>query len=77
MNIDDLIAKVTAEDTVIDSVGALLTSIKGELTAALAAGVDPAKLKTLSDLVDTGTAKLTAAITANTPQAPPPPPPTV
>lgn len=69
MNLDALIEKVSAENTLIDSVGTLLTAIKGELDIAIASGVDPAKLQTLNDLVDGGSAKLTAALTANTPGA--------
>jgi hypothetical protein len=64
--LDDVVAKVTDIGTVEDSVITLLTSIKAQLDAA---GQDPAKLQALSDALDAQKAKLTAAVTANTPAA--------
>jgi hypothetical protein len=49
----------TAEDSVIT----LLASIKAQLDAA---GQDPAKLQALSDALDAQSAKLAAAVVANT-----------
>ncbi len=67
--LDDLVAKVAAISTVEDSVIALLTDIKARLDAAIAGGADPVKLQALSDAIDAQTAKLTDAVTANTPAA--------
>lgn len=69
LTLDDLVAKVTAENTVVDSAVTLLTTIKAELDAAIASN-DPAKLQAVSDLIDAGSGKLSAAIIANTPAAP-------
>lgn len=63
--LDDIIAKVSALDTVEDSVIALLVGIKAQLDAAIASG-DPAKLQAVSDALDAQQAKLSAAVAANT-----------
>jgi hypothetical protein len=77
-----LTAKVTAEDTVIDSAVTLIQGIpaliSAAVTAALAQGATPAQLQAITDLGTTITAKsdaLAAAVTANTPAAPPTPAP--
>lgn len=67
MNIQDILAKVTAQKTVIDSAAALLASLSQEIKDA---GTDPAALQAISDALDANGAELTAAITANTPAAP-------
>lgn len=69
--IDDVIASVTAENTVIDSVVALLQSLSSQLAAA---GTDPAKLDSLKSTIDAKTTALAAAVVANTPAATPPAP---
>lgn len=68
--IDDLEAKVAAEETVQQSVITLLTELKTELDAALATG-DTARLQALSAKIDADTQSLAAAVTANTPTPPP------
>lgn len=65
VTVNDLIAKVAALKTVDDSVLALITGIKAQLDAAIAAN-DPAALQSLSDSLDAETARLQAAVTANT-----------
>jgi hypothetical protein len=70
MNIlQDLSAKVAANTTVTESAIALITGLKIKLDDAIASE-DPAKLQALSDSLDAETAKLAAAIAANTPAAP-------
>jgi len=69
MTLDDLVTKVTAENTVIDSAVTLLSTIKAELDAAIASG-DPAKVQAVADLIDAGQKKLADAVVANTPAAP-------
>jgi len=64
--LDDVVAKVTAVGTVEDSVISLLQQIKAKLDAA---GQDPAKLQALSDALDAQAAKLSQAVTDNTPAA--------
>ena len=74
LTLDDLVAKVTAENTVIDSAVTLLSTLKTELDAAIASG-DPAKIQAVSDLITTGQQKLADAVVANTPAVPAPPTP--
>lgn len=74
LTLDDLVAKVTAENTVIDSAVTLLGTLKTELDAAIASG-DPAKIQAVSDLITTGQQKLADAVVANTPVVPQPPAP--
>lgn len=69
--IDDLEAKVAAEETVEASVITLLGELSAELKAALAAG-DTTRLQALSAKIDADTAALSAAVTTNTPAAPTP-----
>ena len=64
--IDDLVADVTAENTVIDSAMALIQGLKASLDAA---GVDPAKLAQLKTDIEAKSAALAAAVAANTPAA--------
>lgn len=66
-SIDDIVAQVTAQSTVEDSLISLLNSIAAQLKDA---GTDPAKLQAVSDGLKANTDKLAAAIQANTPAAP-------
>lgn len=74
MTLDDIKAKVDAENTVIDSAVALLGGLSAKITElageVAAAGQDPAKLQALADEIDAKSAELAAAVTANTPAAP-------
>lgn len=65
--LDDLIAGVQQESTVDDSIIALLNNISAQLKAA---GSDPAKIQQVNDAIQANIAKITAAVTANTPAAP-------
>lgn len=67
--ISDLQDAVAAATTVEESAITLLQGLKAQLDAAIAAG-DPAALKALSDTIGAETAKLSAAVVANTPAAP-------
>lgn len=73
--LDDLTAQVTASTTVQDSAMTLLSGLKAALDAAIAAGPGPAPaaLVALSASLSSESAKLAAAITANTPAAASPP----
>ncbi len=62
--IDDLVTKVEAQTTVITSVEELLAHLTQMLQDA---GTDPVKLQAVIDTVDANTARLTAAVVANTP----------
>lgn len=64
--LDDLVQKVTALSTVEDGVVALLTDISARLKAA---GQDQTKLDALAAAIDAQSAKLSEAVTANTPAA--------
>lgn len=68
--IDEVIAEVQEEASVIDSAVTLLRNIKALLDAA---GTDPAKLDQLKVMIDANTEKLAAAVVENTPAAPVPP----
>lgn len=67
--IQDLTNAVAAESTVDDSIIALLNSIVAQLQAAIATG-DPAALDTVVAGIQANTAKIQAAVTANTPVTP-------
>jgi len=62
--IDDLVTKVEAQTTVVTSVEELLVHLSQMIADA---GTDPVKLQAVIDTVDANTARLTAAVTANTP----------
>lgn len=64
----DIQAAVTAENTVIQSAVTLLTGLKAQLDAAIAAN-NPAALEQLSADIAAQTQALAAAVTANTPAA--------
>ena len=77
--IDDLVAAVAAEDTVIDSAIELINGFSQRLAdgiaAALAGGATAEELAPLTALktdVDAKAAALSAAVTANTPTPPSP-----
>ena len=70
LTLDDLLTKVTNLTTVDDSLVALCQGLSEQLKAAIAAN-DPAKIQAVADALDAETAKITAAVTANTPAAPP------
>jgi len=63
--LDDLVAAVAAENTVIDSAITLLNGVSAQLAAAIAAN-DPAKIQAVLDNVNAEKAKLAAAVAANT-----------
>lgn len=66
MNVDDVLAKVTAQKTVMDSAVTLL----GQLSQMIKdAGTDPAKLQAISGALDANDTELANAVTANTPAA--------
>lgn len=68
--LDDIAAKVKAESDVIDSAIVLINGFKDKLDAAVASGADPEVLQKLSDDIGSSTAKLAAAVAANTVAAP-------
>lgn len=75
--LDTIKQDVTANTTVTGSAVALLTSLKSELDAAIAAqanGDDGAALAALSTSLESNTSALAAAVAANTPAAPVVPP---
>jgi hypothetical protein len=72
LDLTDLTAKVAANTDAEASTVTLLTTIKGELDAAIAAlptAADTAALQALSDQIGANTAGLAAAVVANTPAA--------
>ncbi len=69
--LDDVVAAVAAESTVVDSAVTLLTSLKAALDAAIASG-DPTKIQAVSDSIGAQTKTLADAVAANTPAAPAP-----
>lgn len=68
--IEQLTADVAANGVVIDSAVQLITGIKAQLDAAIAAG-DPAALTALSAQLESESAALAAAVAANTPAVTP------
>lgn len=70
--LDDLEAKASAQDTVIDGVATTLTTLRDELRDALAAG-DTARIQAVVDHLDANTAELAEAI-ADVPPTPSPTP---
>ena len=67
--LDDIIADVQEETTVIESVVTLLTSLSDQLKAA---GTDPVKLEALKVQIDANKKALADAVVANTPVPPTP-----
>lgn len=73
MTLDQVLASVTDESTIDDSIITLLTGIKTQLDAALAGGLSPAnqaKVDAIFAAAEANKAKVSAAITANTSAAP-------
>lgn len=73
MTLDQVLQSVTDESTVDDSIITLLTGIKAQLDAALKGGLSPAdqaKVDAIFAAAEANKAKVSAAITANTPAAP-------
>lgn len=66
MTLDEILALVTQESTVDDSIIALLTQVVTELNASKN---DPAKVQAIADGLNANIAKISAAVTANTPSA--------
>lgn len=64
--IDDILTDVQDESTLDDSIITLLTNISQQLKDA---GTDATKLQAVQDAIDANKAKISAAITANTPAA--------
>jgi hypothetical protein len=67
MDLDAILAKVQQETTVEASLETLLSQVSAELKAA---ANDPAKIKAISDQLDSNIAAMTASVTANTDAAP-------
>lgn len=65
--LDALTAAVAQNTTITESAITLITGLKAQLDAAIANGSDPAALVALSDSIGAETAKLAAAVSANTP----------
>ena len=71
--LDEVLASVTAEDAVDDSIIALLVGIKAQLDAVLAGNLtaaQQAKVDEIFSKVEASKVKVENAILANTPQAP-------
>jgi len=66
--LDELLADVADETTVIASVELLLTNLSTQLAAAIASG-DPTKVQAVRDAISVNKARLSAAVVANTPAA--------
>ena len=66
VTLDDVLTKVTAERTVIQSVVSLLQLLAQKLKDAIASG-DPAKIQSIADEIDSQTQALSEAVVANTP----------
>lgn len=67
--LQELAVQVAANTTVTESAITLIGGLKAKLDAAIASN-DPAELQALSDSLTAETAKLSAAVEANTPAAP-------
>jgi len=67
--IDDLLADVQDEDTVIGSVEQLLTNLTQLLGSA---ATDPAKIAQIKNIVDAQKARITQAVIDHTPASPTP-----
>ena len=71
LKVEDILAKVEAQTTVIGSVETTLTELSARLKEAITEN-DPMKLQAIADELDANTTRLSAAVVANTPAAPPP-----
>lgn len=72
-DVQDLLNKVAAEDTVIGSVEALLVDLKARIDNGLDTG-DLDSIRQVSLDIGNKTAEMSAAVVTNTPADPPPPP---
>lgn len=75
--LDEVLATVTAEDTAIDSLVALVEGLKAQLDAVLSGELTPAqqaKVDAIFAAVTDNPDRIQAAIDANTPQPPTEPP---
>lgn len=63
ISVDDLVTKVTAQGTVIDSAVTLIQGLSQQIKDA---GTDPVKLQAISDALDSQDKKLADAVVANT-----------
>ena len=68
MTLDDVLVKVGALTTVVDSAEALLATLNQQLQEAIALG-DMAKVQAIADSIDANRSELAAAVAANTPGA--------
>lgn len=64
--LDDVIAKVAEQGTVVASAAALIDGLQDKLAEALKSGVDQNKIKDILDALDADKAKLAEAIKENT-----------
>jgi hypothetical protein len=64
--LDDVIAKVAEQSSVVASAAALIDGLQNKLEAALKAGVDPAKIQSIVDALESDKAKLVEAMKENT-----------
>lgn len=71
-NLDEVVSALEAQTTTVGGIETLLAQLKAALDAALANGLDQAKLDAVFAGLTSNTARLDAAILANTPAAPTP-----
>jgi hypothetical protein len=64
--LDDVIAKVAEQSSVVASAAALIDGLQDKLNAALKEGVDPAKVKAIVDALEADKSKLVEAMKENT-----------
>lgn len=64
--LDDVIAKVAEQSSVVASAAALIDGLQDQLVAALKEGADPEKIKAIIDGIESDKAKLVEAMKENT-----------
>jgi len=69
-SLDETLAAVTAESTVDDSIIALLQGLAAQIAAGGLSPADQAKVDAIFSQATANAAKVSAAVTANTPPAP-------
>ena len=69
-SLDETLAAVTAESTVDDSIIALLNGLAAQIKAGGLSAADQAKVDAIFNQATANSAKVTAAVTANTPPTP-------
>ena len=69
-SLDETLAAVTAESTVDDSIIALLEGLAAQIKAGGLSAADQAKVDAIFAQANTNSAKVTTAVTTNTPAAP-------